>query len=89
MTSLETNIDFNFETYDITSTLFLDVGSLWGLENPAYSNINDDHKIRSSAGVNFNWDSAIGPINIVYANILESENTDTTDNLYFDIGYNF
>ena len=89
VTSLETNIDFNFETYDITSTLFLDVGSLWGLENPAYSNINDDHKIRSSAGVNFNWDSAIGPINIVYANILESENTDTTDNLYFDIGYNF
>ena len=89
MTSLETNIDFNFDAYDITSTLFLDVGSVWGLENPAYSSINDDHELRSSLGVNFNWNSAIGPINVIYATILQSEDTDTTDNLYFDIGYNF
>ncbi len=89
VTSIETNFDLNLEAYDITSTLFFDAGSVWGLENPAYSSINDDHDIRSSIGVNMNWDSAIGPINIVYANILQSENTDTTDNLYFDIGYNF
>ncbi len=89
LTSIETNIDFNLDAFDITSTLFLDVGSVWGLENPAYSSINDDHEMRSSMGVNFNWDSAIGPINIIYATILENENTDTTDNLYFDIGYNF
>ena len=69
--------------------LFVDFGSVWGLENPAYSEIDDDHKMRSSAGINFNWDSAIGPINFVYATILDSEITDTTDNLYFDIGYNF
>ncbi len=89
LTSLETNIDFNLDTYDITSTLFIDAGSVWGLENPAYSSINDDHYLRSSAGINLNWDSAIGPINFIYAIILESELTDTTDNLYFDIGYNF
>ena len=89
LTSLETNFDFNLDTYDITSTLFVDLGSVWGLENPAYSTINDEHNMRSSAGINFNWDSAIGPINFVYATILESEITDTTDNLYFDIGYNF
>ena len=89
LTSLETNIDFDFDTYDITSTLFIDVGSLWGLENPAYADINDDHNLRSSAGINLNWDTAIGPINFVYARILESESTDTTDNFYFDIGYNF
>jgi len=89
LTSLETNIDFNLDAFDITSTLFIDVGSVWGLENPAYAEINDDHNMRSSLGVNFNWDSAIGPINIIYATILDSETTDTTDNLYFDIGYNF
>ena len=89
LTSIETNIDLNLDAFDITSTLFLDVGSVWGLENPAYSSINDDHEMRSSMGVNFNWDSAIGPINIIYATILENETTDTTDNLYFDIGYNF
>ena len=58
---------------------------MWGLENPAYSSIVDDHEPRSSLGVNFNWDSAIGPINVIYATILESEKPDTTDNLYFDI----
>ncbi len=89
LTSIETNIDFNLDAFDITSTLFLDAGSVWGLENPAYSNINDEHEMRSSLGVNFNWDSAIGPINIIYATVLENETTDTTDNLYFDIGYNF
>ena len=89
LTSLETNIDFDFNTYDITSTLFIDLGSLWGLENPVYADINDDHNLRSSAGINLNWDTAIGPINFVYARILESESTDTTDNFYFDIGYNF
>ena len=89
LTSLETNIDFDLDAYDITSTLFIDFGSLWGLENPAYSDINDDHNLRSSAGINLNWDTAIGPINFIYARILESELTDTTDNLYFDIGYNF
>ena len=45
LTSLETNIDFNLDAFDITSTLFIDVGSVWGLENPAYSSINDDHEM--------------------------------------------
>tara|TARA_B100001057_G_scaffold249542_1_gene249816 strand:- start:2507 stop:4681 length:2175 start_codon:yes stop_codon:yes gene_type:complete len=89
LTSLETNIDFNLDAYDITSTLFADFGSVWGLENPAYSEINDDHNLRSSIGINLNWDTAIGPINFIYASVLENETTDTTDNLYFDIGYNF
>ena len=89
LTSLETNIDFKLDAYDITSTLFVDFGSVWGLENPAYSDINDEHNMRSSAGINLNWDSAVGPINFIYAIILENESTDTTDNLYFDIGYNF
>mgnify|MGYP003312042821 FL=1 len=89
LTSLETNIDLSIEPFDITTTLFTDVGSVWGLENPAYSSIDAEHKMRSSIGVNFNWDSVIGPINIVYANVIDNETTDTTDNLYFDIGYNF
>ncbi len=89
LTSLETNIDLNIDAFDITTTIFIDAGSVWGLENPAYGMIDDDHEVRSSVGLNFNWDSAIGPINIIYANILKYNKNDTTDNLYFDIGYNF
>ena len=89
LTSLETNLDLNIDAFDITTTFFIDIGSVWGLENPSYGTINDEHEARSSVGLNLNWDSAIGPINIIYANILESNKNDTTDNLYFDIGYNF
>ncbi len=89
LTSLETNIDLDINAFDITTTAFIDVGSVWGLENPAYGSIDDKHEARSSIGLNVNWDSAIGPINIIYANIIKSNKNDTTDNLYFDIGYNF
>ena len=89
LTSLETNIDLNIDAFDITSTFFIDFGSVWGLENPAYVSIDDEHEVRSSIGLNLNWDSAIGPINIIYAQILKYNKNDTTDNLYFDIGYNF
>ncbi len=89
LTSLETNIDLAIDAFDITTTFFIDVGSVWGLENPGYGIIDDDHEARSSVGLNFNWDSAVGPINIIYANVVKSNNSDTTDNLYFDIGYNF
>ena len=89
VTSIETNIDLNIDAFDITTTAFIDVGSVWGLENPAYATIDDKHEARSSIGVNFNWDTAIGPINIIYANTIKSNTNDTTDNLYFDIGYNF
>ena len=72
LTSLETNIDLEIDAFDITTTAFIDVGSVWGLENPAYGSIEDKHEARSSIGVNLNWDSAIGPINIIYANIIKS-----------------
>ncbi len=89
LTSLETNFDLEIDAFDITTTAFIDVGSVWGLENPAYGSIDDGHEARSSIGINFNWESAIGPISIIYANIIASNRNDTTDNLYFDIGYNF
>ena len=86
--STETNFDLPIDEYDISSSLFFDVGSVWGLDS-RYGSINDDHKIRSSLGINLNWDSAIGPINFIFAEILSSEKTDSTDKFSFDIGYNF
>ena len=86
--SNETNFDLPIDEYDISSSLFLDVGSVWGLDD-RYGNIDDSHKLRASIGVNFVWDSAIGPINFVLAEPFMSEPTDTTDKFSFDIGYNF
>ena len=86
--STETNIDLPVENFDITSTLFVDVGSVWGLDD-RFGSIDDKHRLRASMGLNFIWDSAIGPINFVFAEPLKEQITDATDTFYFDIGYNF
>ena len=88
MIASETNFDLPIDEYDISSSLFLDVGSVWGLDN-RYDGIDDEHKVRASIGLNLVWDSAIGPINFILAEPLMSEPTDTTDKFSFDIGYNF
>ena len=84
----ETNFDLPIEEYDISSSIYIDIGSVWGLDN-RYGSIDDNHKLRASIGINFNWDSAIGPINFILAEPFMSETTDTTDKFSFDIGYNF
>ena len=88
LTSLETNLDLPLNEFDITSTFFVDAGSVWGLDS-RYGAIDDEHNLRSSVGINLNWDSAIGPINFIYAEPIMKEDTDTVDSFYFDIGYNF
>ena len=84
----ETNFDLPIDEYDISSSLFLDVGSVWGLDD-RYGSIDDSHKVRASIGINLNWDSAIGPINFILAEPFMSEQADTIDKFSFDIGYNF
>tara|TARA_B100001250_G_C19764368_1_gene773993 strand:- start:167 stop:1681 length:1515 start_codon:yes stop_codon:yes gene_type:complete len=88
LTSLETNLDLPIDEFDITSVFFIDVGSVWGLDS-RYGIIDDEHNLRSSTGINLLWDSAIGPINLVYAKAINKESSDSLDSFYFDIGYNF
>ena len=84
----ETNFDLPIDEYDISSSLFLDVGSVWGLDD-RYGSIDDSHKVRASIGINLNWDSVIGPINFILAEPFMSEPNDIIDKFSFDIGYNF
>ena len=84
----ETNFDLPIDEIDISSSLFLDIGSVWGLDS-RYGTIDDQHKLRASVGINFNWDSAVGPINFILAEPFMSETSDTIDKFSFDIGYNF
>ena len=84
----EINFDLPIDEYDISSSFFLDVGSVWGLDD-RYGSIDDEHKLRASVGININWDSAIGPINFILAEPFMSESADVTDKFSFDIGYNF
>ena len=84
----ETNFDLPIDEYDISSSIFIDAGSVWGLDD-RYGSIDDEHKLRASVGININWDSAIGPINFILVEPFMTEPTDIIDKFSFDIGYNF
>lgn len=55
------------DEYGISGGAFLDVGSLWGLDNtaggPTGTNpVDDGFHLRSSIGISVFWDTAIGPL---------------------------
>jgi len=50
------------EEYGIYGGIFLDTGSLWGLDNTDSGRIDDSSEIRSALGFSIFWESAIGPL---------------------------
>jgi outer membrane protein insertion porin family len=68
----ETNFDLPIDEYDISSSLFLDVGSVWGLDD-RYGSIDDEHKLRASIGINLIGIVQLGPINFILAEPFMSE----------------
>ncbi len=57
------------EEYGIRGGLFLDVGSVWGLDNTFGGNVggpvvrvDDSLRVRSSVGVSLFWDTPLGPL---------------------------
>jgi outer membrane protein insertion porin family len=66
------------EEYGITGGLFLDVGSVWSLDNVngglAGANIVDDSmNLRSSIGFSLFWDTPVGPLRLNFAKPLVKE----------------
>lgn len=77
---------FLFDSKDnINIKLFLTTGSIWGSD---YSTSND-FKLRSSAGLSFDFITSIGPISFAYAVPLEKISDDKTRNFAFSIGTSF
>lgn len=67
--------------------LFLDAGNVWHVD---YSDtIDDSNKLRSTIGVNANWQSPVGPMNFVLSQNLSKANTDKTETFNFRLGTNF
>ena len=67
------------EEYGVRTGVFLDVGSLWGLDNTAGAlPVDDSFAIRSSVGVSVFWDSALGPLRFNFSRALKKEPTDET-----------
>ena len=77
------------EEYGIFGGLFLDTGSLWGLDNTDELRIDDSSEIRSSLGFSIFWESAIGPLRFNWSKPLKKEIYDVTENFRFTIDTRF
>ena len=67
--------------------LFLDFGNVWKVD---YDNsLDDSNKIRSSAGVNTNWISPVGPMSFVLSQNITKASTDVTESFNFRLGTSF
>ena len=70
------------QDYNITGGAFIDVGSLWGIDNPT-ADVVDSRSIRAAAGVSIFWDSPFGPLRFNFSRPLLREAYDRPQN--FDL----
>jgi outer membrane protein insertion porin family len=77
------------EEYGIFGGLFMDTGSLWGLDNTDSGRIDDSANIRSAAGVSIFWDSVIGPLRFNWSRPIKREKYDVIENFRFTIDTRF
>ncbi len=68
------------EDLGISGGLFLDMGSVWSLDNRngagGAGSVDDRFKLRSAAGLSIFWDTAIGPLTFNFSKALKSESYD-------------
>ena len=91
------NIEASFpigipEEYGIFGGIFLDAGSVWGLDNVSSDNstiVDDSAQIRAAAGVSLFWDTAIGPLRFNFSRPLQKEIYDVTENFRFTVDTRF
>ena len=76
---------FLFDEKDnVNFKIFTTVGSLWDSD---YT--NSEFKLRSSAGISFDFLTAVGPISFSYSVPINKSNKDESDNFNFTIGTSF
>ena len=63
------------EEYGLRGGVFLDVGSVWGLDNTAGTGgaVDDGIHLRSAVGVSLFWDTAIGPLRFNFSKAIEKQ----------------
>ena len=74
------------EEYGISGGVFMDVGSVWGLDNSGAAvdlGGSDGLNLRAAAGVSLFWDTPIGPLRFDFSRALRKEDYDRTQN--FDL----
>jgi outer membrane protein insertion porin family len=64
------------QEYAIAGGAFLDIGTLWGVDEFGGTNIEASRRIRATAGVSIFWDTPIGPLRFNFSTPLRREDFD-------------
>jgi outer membrane protein insertion porin family len=75
------------EEYGIKGGAFIDVGSVWSLDNAG--GIDDSAHLRSVIGASVLWDTPIGPLRFNFTNALKKETYDKEQNFDLTISTKF
>ncbi|MDC0580814.1 outer membrane protein assembly factor BamA [Amylibacter sp.] len=78
------------EEYSVFGGIFLDAGSVWGLDNTqSTGTVDDSFKIRSAVGVSLFWDTVIGPLRFNFSRPIKREKYDVIENFRFTVDTRF
>ncbi len=79
------------EEYGLRGALFLDTGSVWGLDDTAGTAgpVDDDFSLRSVIGVSLLWDTPVGPLRFNFTSALSKEDSDDEQNFDLTIATTF
>ncbi|WP_444451768.1 outer membrane protein assembly factor BamA [Rhodobacter capsulatus] len=78
------------EEYGVHGGLFLDTGSVWGLDDTAGSeSVDDSMHLRSAVGFSVFWESALGPLRLNFSKALKKEDYDLEQNFDLTIATKF
>ena len=87
---LETDFPIGLpEEVGISGGLFLDVGSVWGLDNTNGGLVDDGIHLRSAAGFTIFWNTPIGPLRFNFSRVLIKESYDQVQNFDLTISTQF
>lgn len=90
---LETDFPLGLpEEYGITGGLFLDAGSVWGLDDNNNGHggfIDDDFALRATVGFSIFWDTPLGPLRFNFSQPLKEEANDKTRSFDLTISTQF
>jgi outer membrane protein insertion porin family len=79
------------EEYGIKGGAFVDVGSIWGLDNTAGSGgaVDDSLRLRSVVGLSVFWKTPLGPLRFDFSHALKKETYDKEQSFDFSISTKF
>ena len=80
----------NLDAYGISGGVFLNAGSVWGLDATNANVVSSDFDMRVAGGFTVFWDTQIGPLRFDFARpIQHQEGVDETENFRFSISSSF